>query len=44
MSPLARLIAAVDGYLATKGTNDDQAWVKAFNELLAALKAAKEAQ
>jgi hypothetical protein len=42
MTPLARLIAAVDGYLASKGTEDQQVWVRAFNELMAALKAAKE--
>lgn len=43
MTPLARLIAAVDGYLATKGTDDEEAWIKAFNELLAALQAARHA-
>jgi hypothetical protein len=42
VTPLARLVAAVDGYLASKWTEDDQVWVRAFNELLAALREAKE--
>jgi hypothetical protein len=41
MTPLQRLIAAVEGYLASKG-HDDAVWIPAFNELLAALSEAKK--
>ena len=39
---LQQLVQALDGYLAAKGRGESQ-WVAAFNQLLRALQAAKQA-